>query len=415
VRLVNVHFTSRLGSDPLWGSKQPPADAGDGTRTAQAAAVSAYVNNSLASDPSLKLGVLGDFNGFYFENALGTLEAGGVLTDLHRLLGEEERYTYLFEGNLQAIDHMLVSGGLRFGAQFDAVHINAEFPSGAGRATDHDPILGRFFIEHPNEAPVAVADTVAVDEDGTTANLWDLLLRNDTDPDPEDTLTITSVDGRGSLGTLVFDTAKKSLVYVADDDAFDKLAPGEVFVDTFTYTITDPDGLTSTGTVSVTVTGIADGVTLDGGNGRDILVGTAGEDRINGGNGDDVLQGLGGHDALFGENGDDRLFGGDGNDLLAGGQGNDRLWGGAGADLFVFAKSGGNDVIEDFDAAIDRLLLTEGIGVRSHVVGDVNGDGVRDLTINFTGGAGSVVLLGVSEYSNAMFASADAGRDYLLA
>ena len=78
VTLINVHFTSRIGSDPLWGSTQPPADAGDGARTAQAQAVSAYVNNALATNPALHFGVLGDFNGFYFEDGVGALERTSV-------------------------------------------------------------------------------------------------------------------------------------------------------------------------------------------------------------------------------------------------------------------------------------------------------------------------------------------------
>ena len=41
-----------------------------------------------------KLGVLGDFNGFYFEGAVGAIEAVG-LTDLHRLNAAEERYSYI--------------------------------------------------------------------------------------------------------------------------------------------------------------------------------------------------------------------------------------------------------------------------------------------------------------------------------
>jgi predicted extracellular nuclease len=131
VRLINVHFTSRGGSDPLWGSTQPPSDAGDGARAAQGAAVAAYVNGLLASNPALKLGVLGDFNGFWFEDNLTQLEKGGVLTNLHRLLPEAERYSYFFEGNAQALDNFLVSGGLYSRAEFDAVHINAELPGGA--------------------------------------------------------------------------------------------------------------------------------------------------------------------------------------------------------------------------------------------------------------------------------------------
>ncbi|HET9638589.1 MAG TPA: cadherin domain-containing protein [Allosphingosinicella sp.] len=521
VRLINVHFTSRIGSDDLMGANQPANNAGDGSRTAQAGAVAAYVSNSLATDPALKLGVLGDFNGFYFEDAVGTIEAVGLL-DLHRTLASEERYSYVFDGNLQAIDHLIVSGGLQSGALFDAVHINAEQTSTTPRGTDHDPIVGRFVIEHPNEAPVdlviddshvdenapagtlvgtvsaddpdpedllsyslvdnagglfaidsatgaltttaaldheaqasydlviratdpdglfaertvtisvddvneaptAVGDSVAVDEDATTGNLWNLLLGNDSDPDSGTTLSIASVDGSGTLGSLIFDPGTQTLRYVADNDAFDALAPGQTAVDTFTYTVTDGGGLTSTATVSVTVTGVADGVSQSGGNGNDNVNGTGGEDQLNGGNGNDVLNGLGGHDLLnggngtdtlnggsgndilIGENGNDALFGGDGRDLLAGGNGNDSLSGGAGADIFQFGRGGGRDTISDYEVGVDRIALEDGIGVAGGQVGDVNGDGIQDLTLVFTNGGGTAVLLGVSDFSLVDFAPA---------
>ena len=395
VTVINVHSTSRLGSDPLWGADQPPADAGDASRTAQAQAVKAYVDAQLATDPALKLTVLGDFNGFYFEDALKALGGNGVLTNLHSLLPEEERYSYLFDGNLQAIDHILVTGGLTAGASFDAVHINAEQTSGTPRGTDHDPVLARLFIKAPNEAPTANDDAIAVDEDATSDNLWNLLLANDTDIDLDDSVTIQSVDGTGALGSLIFDPATQTLRYVADGDAFDALAPGETFVDRFDYTITDEAGLTSTATVEVTVTGIADGIALNGGNGADSLTGTGGEDSLSGGNGADTLRGLDGHDLLFGGNGADQLFGGVGNDLLAGGNGDDTLAGGAGGDGFRFGRGGGKDTILDFDAADDRIVLGEGIGLAGAKVGDVNGDGIADLTLAFSKGGGSAVLLGV--------------------
>ena len=64
---------------------------------------------------------------------------GGVLTNLNTLLPAEERYSYMFEGNAQQLDNILVTGGLVSGAHYDAVHINAEFEG--DRPTDHDPQL----------------------------------------------------------------------------------------------------------------------------------------------------------------------------------------------------------------------------------------------------------------------------------
>lgn len=253
-----------------------------------------------------------------------------------------------------------------------------------------------------NEAPTAANDAVAVDEDASTPNLWNALLGNDGDPDDDDSLTIASVDGSGTLGTLQFDAATHSLVYVADDDAFDMLAPGQTAVDTFTYTIADADGLTSTATVSVTVTGVADGITVNGGNGADTVQGTAGEDNLAGGNGNDRLFGQSGHDLLVGGNGDDVLSGGSGRDRLEGGRGNDTLEGGSGSDLFVFTKSGGEDFVLDFEQGVDKLSL-QGVQLKGFDVGDVNHDGQADTVLDL-GNGGTVVLLGVAGVTAADFA-----------
>jgi VCBS repeat-containing protein len=192
----------------------------------------------------------------------------------------------------------------------------------------------------------------------------------------------------------VFDAATQNLRYVADNDAFDALAPGATAIDRFTYTVTDKAGLTSTATVGVTVTGIADGITLAGANGDDSLTGTAGEDRLAGNNGNDMLFGLDGHDRLEGGLGNDQLFGGRGNDLLIGGQGDDTLEGGGGRDSFVLGARGGNDVIRDFDVANDKLLF-DGTAIRSTQVADWNGDGTADIRLALIAG-GSVTLLGLS-------------------
>lgn len=73
-------------------------------------------------------------------------------------------------------------------------------------------------------------------------------------------------------------------------------------------------------------------VTMNGGNGKDLLVGGSENDVLNGGNGKDDLRGGGGNDTLNGGNGNDKLDGGDGDDVLNGGNGNDSLAGSAGND-----------------------------------------------------------------------------------
>jgi VCBS repeat-containing protein len=318
---------------------------------------------------------------------------------------------------IDAAGHLTTTGPLDFEAA-GSYSVTARADDGHGLSTDR---VFTIAVNDVNEAPTARADAAAVDEDATSGNLWTSLLANDSDPDAGNHLSIASVDTTGTQGHVLFDAASQSLRYVADADAFDALPTGTTATDQFSYTVTDGHGLTSTATVTVTVTGIADGIVVDAGNGNDVVNGTGGEDRLSGGNGNDILYGLDGHDflsggngndslyggtgndVLHGDNGDDWLDGGAGNDVLAGGNGNDTLTGGAGADEFVFGKGGGNDVVVDFDTALDRLFLEDGAQVKSFKVEDVNHDGVKDLSIAFSHGDGSVTLLGVSDFGAVHF------------
>ena len=52
-----------------------------------------------------------------------------------------ERYSYVFDGNSQVLDQILVSPRLLLPfPEYDSVHVNAEF---ADQASDHDPQIAR--------------------------------------------------------------------------------------------------------------------------------------------------------------------------------------------------------------------------------------------------------------------------------
>ena len=140
-------------------------------------------------------------------------------------------------------------------------------------------------VDDVNEAPIAVADAIAVDEDATSGNLWNQLLGNDIDVDAGDTLAIGAVEWRHPWQPRLRPRHPVAR-YVADNDSFDAWrrarAPGQLPLHRHR-----PRGPDHTATVTVTVTGIADGVAGNGGNGNDVMVGTAGEDRLPGDNGDD--------------------------------------------------------------------------------------------------------------------------------
>ena len=99
-----------------------------------------------------------------------------------------------------------------------------------------------------------------------------------------------------------------------------------------------------------------------GGNGGDVLIGSALANRIDGGFGNDTIQGGAGNDTLLGQDGSDDLSGGPGDDLLDGGDGFDRA-------IFPFASSsavaraellpGGAGLIVTGPGGTDRLRNVE--------------------------------------------------------
>jgi uncharacterized protein len=148
--VIANHFSSKGGDDPLFGRWQQPERFSETARHAQAHAVRAFVDQLLAADGDARVVVLGDLNDFEFSQTADIVVGSGstAMLDLPRTLPVNERYTYVFEGNSQVLDHILISpeladawaAGHRSGYDYDIVHTNSEF---ADQDSDHDPQIVR--------------------------------------------------------------------------------------------------------------------------------------------------------------------------------------------------------------------------------------------------------------------------------
>ena len=137
------------------------------------------------------------------------------------------------------------------------------------------------------------------------------------------------------------------------------------------------------GSQSDLIVGAAGADLIFGGAGDDELQGNEGADTVRGGSGNDLLFGQGGADVLVGDADNDRLQGSDGNDSLQGSEGNDTLLGEAGADIleggsgddllvggegsdrFFFGANNGNDIVNDFAVAQDKIQIASSLGFSS--------------------------------------------------
>jgi predicted extracellular nuclease len=144
--LLANHFNSKGGDDPLFGRFQPPVRSSEPQRHQQAQLTHDFVGDIVSADPNAEIVVMGDLNDFEFSDTVTTLEGSPtVLEDLIDTLPAAERYSYVFEGNSQTLDHILFSTPLFNAHQFeyDVVHVNSEF---ADQASDHDPQVARITI-----------------------------------------------------------------------------------------------------------------------------------------------------------------------------------------------------------------------------------------------------------------------------
>jgi Ca2+-binding RTX toxin-like protein len=252
-----------------------------------------------------------------------------------------------------------------------------------------------------NDAPVAVNDgPLAVTFNTALTITAASLLANDSDVDGN-ALSITGVQAGvngnvalNSLGNIVFTPTA----------GFSGSA-------SFTYTLSDGNGASSTATVALSVSSgsnIINGTAgsnilfgtaandiinalagddivvagdgndtiyagsgtdlVEAGNGNDLIYGEAGTDIIYGNDGDDIAYGGDGDDFVIGANGNDTIYGDLGNDSLQGDAGNDLIYGGAGADTMyggsgndVLSGQAGNDIMSG-DTGNDRFVFTAGFG-----------------------------------------------------
>ncbi|WP_412551734.1 Ig-like domain-containing protein [Shimia sp. MIT910701] len=176
-------------------------------------------------------------------------------------------------GGRQGLLTVLADGSYTFDPQTNFLDLNPSendtvtVAMAISDGTTTSPSLLVITVEGGNAPPAAVDDTAATDED--TAVLIDVT-SNDSDPDL-DSFAVTMIDGQAvALGGSVVLTGSGATVTLNLDGTlsydpagvFDALADGTPAVDSFSYEITDGNGASDTGQVTVNLTGVNDAPTV---------------------------------------------------------------------------------------------------------------------------------------------------------
>jgi len=161
--IIGVHLKSKRGDDPVFGSRQPPNRSTEFLRKKQARAIRHFVNAKFSLQPGALLLIAGDFNDFEFaekgegkNHTLGLIQGNNsdetYLTNIALKVEQDNRYSYIYEGNSQLLDHKLLSPALlNYLVDVEIIHINARYPHVLStdkttliRNSDHDPIKAVF-------------------------------------------------------------------------------------------------------------------------------------------------------------------------------------------------------------------------------------------------------------------------------
>jgi VCBS repeat-containing protein len=216
----------------ITGANDAPVVSADAGQAAEDGQVSAS-GNLLANDSDvdagtvLKVAAPGTYAGHY-----------GTLT-----LAQDGSYTYSLDNAAANVQSL---------AQGQAVVDSFSYAASDGISNVASKL--DITITGANDAPVAKADAISINEDQASAS--GNVLANDSDVDAGTTLSVAAATLSGSYGTLVL-AQDGSYVYQLDAATVQSLGRGMTVTEHFAYTATD--GIASTAsTLDVTVTGAND-------------------------------------------------------------------------------------------------------------------------------------------------------------
>ena len=434
--VINNHFSSKGGSAVLIGSNLDseyygePLNSDSVKREGQAEAVKAFIDMILADGDPLndKVIALGDFNDFQIfpvieiitgeiqrmiagtGNTPSTFVTGTqVMKALIELLPPEERYSYSFDGNSQALDNIIATLDMLVGAQYDIVHINSEF---ATQLSDHDPGLASLLFVRSaaiategNDVFTAAAYLAKFGATRGSLTGDDTVLALGGDDLIEGSLGADTLNGGGGFDTVDY-TGSNAAVTVNLTTSTNSPSGGWAQGDTL-ISIENVIGsqyndfLTGSSTLNILNGGLGADTMAGGANNDtyyvddagDVVIEVAGQgtdtviasltytlltnfenltlggvgdidgtgnsvnNRLIGNDGANTLSGLAGADNISGGGGVDHLLGGEGNDILDGGTGDDLMEGGNGTDTYT-VDSAGDVIVETLTGGVDTVRST---------------------------------------------------------
>lgn len=241
IGILSADLTDKTGSAPRDGRLQDVAarqgdeavNAGVGTRTDQARALTFETLDLTGRDPNLNLFLLGNFEALDGSEPLQQLLGNARLSDLTTLISPGDAYTNVGETGAVLTDRIFFAGP-SMSPIADAVHVNSDRADRSDRPTSHDPLITAVTVFDLPNPPVAVPDSYRLNAGQTLiVSATEGVLANDYDADGD---SFAIVDATAPLN---------GEVQLNTDGSFIYNPRGFVGFESFSYQLADANGARS--------------------------------------------------------------------------------------------------------------------------------------------------------------------------
>ncbi|HDX9577521.1 TPA: chitobiase/beta-hexosaminidase C-terminal domain-containing protein [Bacillus pseudomycoides] len=144
--VIANHLNSKLGDASPFGKIQPLVLKSEAKRVQLAEEVNGFVKGIQERHANAPVVVVGDMNDFEFSKPMQALK-GNIMKEMLETVPQENRYTYIHDGNAQVLDHIFVTNNIAPHTIVDPVHLNSNIMDENGRMSDHDPVLAQIDLK----------------------------------------------------------------------------------------------------------------------------------------------------------------------------------------------------------------------------------------------------------------------------
>lgn len=144
VFVIANHLKSKRSDDKLWINDQVKVRRSEKVRIPEGEIIGKFMDKILSYDKNAIVLSMGDMNDYEFSPTMKKMVGENFISSAY-LVPLNTRYSYVFQGVTQVLDHIVLNKKYAKDAKAQYIHINSEFTEKQGRFSDHDPV----FIQIP--------------------------------------------------------------------------------------------------------------------------------------------------------------------------------------------------------------------------------------------------------------------------